>query len=58
VYNYSITRTFLVAVGLSCFSIFGALLIEWKSVKKDGDNKVHEEHPSETGQYEENSEKV
>jgi hypothetical protein len=43
-YNYSITRAFAVAVGLSCFSIIGAALAEWKSVKKHGDSNHADEN--------------
>ncbi|KAH8694979.1 putative efflux pump antibiotic resistance protein [Talaromyces proteolyticus] len=32
-YNSAITKAFYVAVGLSCASIFGALFMEWVSVK-------------------------
>ncbi|KAH0559978.1 hypothetical protein GP486_003494 [Trichoglossum hirsutum] len=32
-YNHAITKTFCVSVALSCFTIFGAIFTEWKSVK-------------------------
>ncbi len=33
VYNGAIIKTFTVAVAMSCFSIIGALCIEWKNIK-------------------------
>ncbi|CRG86134.1 Putative HC-toxin efflux carrier TOXA [Talaromyces islandicus] len=39
-YNSAITKTFYVGLGLACASIIGALLMEWKSVKRgDKENK-------------------
>ena len=32
-YNGALTKTFTVAVAMSCFSIIGALCIEWKNIK-------------------------
>jgi hypothetical protein len=50
VYNYAITRIFFVAVGLCCFSIVGAAIMEWKSVKKDkSTHTVDEERQAEPG---------
>ena len=34
VYNDAIVRTFVVALALACVSIFGALGVEWRSVKR------------------------
>ena len=33
-YNGAITQTFYVSLAMACFSSIGALLMEWKSVKK------------------------
>ena len=34
-YNHAVTTVFDVAVGTSCFLIVGALLMEWRTIKKD-----------------------
>ncbi|KAJ6615514.1 major facilitator superfamily domain-containing protein [Mycena sp. CBHHK59/15] len=33
VYNQALVSTFLIAIAMVCFSIFGALTIEWKNIK-------------------------
>ena len=41
-YNEALTDVFKVPLALACFSIIGALLMEWRSVKK---GKQHQDDP-------------
>ncbi|MBE3042271.1 hypothetical protein IMZ48_06765, partial [Candidatus Bathyarchaeota archaeon] len=40
VYSHALTRTFLLAAGLSAACLLSVLLVEWKSIKGDKENKV------------------
>jgi MFS family permease len=41
-YRIAICHTIYVALGLACFSLVGALLVEWKSVKKNKKEQAEE----------------
>ena len=41
-YNGALTDVFKVPLALACFSVIGALLMEWRSVKK---GKQHQDDP-------------
>ncbi|KAF2440027.1 putative efflux pump antibiotic resistance protein [Karstenula rhodostoma CBS 690.94] len=42
-YRTAICNTIYVALGLACFSLVPALLVEWKSVKQNKENQVEED---------------
>lgn len=60
-YNGALTKTFTVVVAMSCFSIIGALCIEWKSIKprkKQADEVEKGEAGIEKGKADVEKEKV
>ena len=53
-YNGAIRKAFLVAVAMACFSIIGALSIEWKNIKPQK-KQASEVEKGETGSEKENA---
>ncbi|KAJ5936353.1 hypothetical protein N7454_004988 [Penicillium verhagenii] len=48
-YSDAVTRTFILAIVMACLSIFPALAMEWKSVRKDVNKKKKLESADEKG---------
>jgi hypothetical protein len=49
-YNYSLTRTFVLSAALSACMLIGALMVEWRSIKKNtNDAAKNVDKDTETG---------
>lgn len=48
-YNEALQSVFLIATVLGCFTVFGCVFIEWKSVKQNKDKKDEQSQPDNGG---------